>query len=303
VSEIEVRAGGRTVRVTHPDKVLFPDDGITKGELVAYYIRVAEVMVPHVRERPLTQHRWPDGLSGGDFWHKQIPQYFPEWIERVEVETNKGPQQQVLANEPAVLAYLAHQNCITPHTWMSRRGRLNEPDLLVFDLDPATERDFGSVRAGARLLRGILADLALVPFVKTTGSKGVHVTVPIRPDRDFEYVHGFAADVARVLVAEDPGHLTTEFYKRKREGRIFVDIHRNAFGQTAVPPYGVRARAGAPVAAPIEWDELGRVTPSRFTIRNLNRRLKQRGDPWAGMHRRARSLSRAEVQLRKLQPQ
>jgi bifunctional non-homologous end joining protein LigD len=300
VSEIEVQAGGRTVRVTHPDKVLFPADGITKGDLVDYYVRVGEVMIPHVRDRPLTQNRWPDGLSGEDFWHKQIPKYFPEWIERVEVETNKGPQQHVLANEPASLAYLANQNCITPHTWMSRRDRLNEPDLIVFDLDPATERDFGAVRAAARLLREILADLGLVPFVKTTGSKGLHVTVPIRPERNFESVHGFAATLAGVLVAEDPGHLTTEFYKRKRAGRIFVDIHRNAYGQTAAPPYAVRARPGAPVATPIEWDELGRVTPSRFTIQNLNRRLKQRGDPWAGMHRRARSLGRAEGRLRKL---
>jgi bifunctional non-homologous end joining protein LigD len=300
VSETEVQAAGRTVRLTHPDKVVFPADGITKRELVDYYVRVAEVMIPHVRDRPLTQHRWPDGLNGEDFWHKQIPKYFPEWIDRVDVETNKGPQQQVLANEPAVLAYLANQNCITPHTWMSRRDRLNEPDLIVFDLDPATERDFGAVRAAARLVRGILTDLGLIPFVKTTGSKGLHVTVPIRPDRDFESVHGFAAMLAKLLVNEDPGHLTTEFYKRKREGRIFVDIHRNAYAQTAVPPYAVRARAGAPVATPIEWDELGRVTPSRFTIRNLNRRLNQRGDPWGGMHRRARSLGRAEGRLRKL---
>ncbi|HKX25502.1 MAG TPA: non-homologous end-joining DNA ligase [Actinomycetota bacterium] len=302
MSETEVQAGGRRVRISHADKMLFPGDGITKGDLVDYYVRVAEVMVPHVRDRPLTQHRWPDGLGGEDFWHKQIPKYFPEWIERVEVETNKGPQQQVLANDPAVLAYLANQNCITPHTWMSRRDRLNEPDLIVFDLDPATERDFGAVRAAARLVREILTDLGLVPFVKTTGSKGLHVTVPIRPDRDFESVHGFAAMLAELLVNEDPGHLTTEFYKRKREGRIFVDIHRNAYAQTAVPPYAVRARAGAPVAAPIEWDELGRVTPSRFTIRNLDRRLRQRGDPWAGMHRRARSLGRAEGRLRKLLP-
>jgi bifunctional non-homologous end joining protein LigD len=302
VTETEIQAGGRTVRITHPDKVLFPDDGITKGELADYYVRVAEVMVPHVRDRPLTQHRWPDGLTGEDFWHKQIPKYFPEWIERVDVETNKGPQQQVLANDPATLAYLSNQNCITPHTWMSRRDRLNEPDLIVFDLDPASERDFGAVRAAARLVREILTDVGLIAFVKTTGSKGLHVTVPIRPERDFESVHGFAAALAGVLVAEDPGHLTTEFYKRKREGRIFVDIHRNAYAQTAVPPYAVRARAGAPVATPIEWDELGRVTPSRFTIRNLHRRLKQRGDPWAGMHRRARSLGRAEGRLRKLLP-
>jgi bifunctional non-homologous end joining protein LigD len=292
VTDLEVDAGGRRVRLTHPDKVLFPGEGITKRELAGYYVRVAEVMIPHVRDRPLSQHRWPGGLGGQDFWHKQVPGYFPDWIERVEVSTSKGPQQQVLANHPATLAYLANQNCITPHVWLSRKGRLHRPDLVVFDLDPASVRDFSAVRAGARILRDLLQDLGLTPFVKTTGSKGLHVTVPIEPEATFERVHEFAEGMAVRLVEEDPGRFTTEFYKEKRKGRVFVDIGRNAYGQTAVPPYAVRARSGAPVATPVTWDELGRIGPERFTIRNLFRRLGARGDPWEDIHDRAGSLPR-----------
>lgn len=302
MTDAEVEAGGRRVRISHPDKVLFPEDGITKLDLAEYYAAVAEVMLPHIRDRPLTQHRWPDGIGGQDFWHKQIPDYFPDWVERVEVRTNKGPQVQVVANEAATLAYLANQNCITPHVWLSRRDRLGQPDLIIFDLDPAGEEDFSAVRSGARILRGLLTDVGLVPFLKTTGSKGLHVTVPIRPGTPFDAVHAFAARVADLLVAEDPDRLTTEFYKRKRQGRVFVDIGRNAYAQTAVPPYAVRARSGAPVATPIEWEELGRVTPIRFTLRNLFRRLSRRGDPWSGMFRRARSFDRAARRLENLHP-
>jgi bifunctional non-homologous end joining protein LigD len=292
VTDFEVEAGGRRVRITHPDKVLFPGEGITKRDLAGYYVRVAEVMIPHVRHRPLSQHRWPGGLGGQDFWHKQVPGYFPDWIERVEVSTSKGPQQQVLANHPATLAYLANQNCITPHVWLSRKAHLHRPDLVIFDLDPASERDFSAVRAGARILRGLLQDLGLTPFVKTTGSKGLHVTVPIEPEETFEQVHAFAEGMAVRLVEEDPDRFTTEFYKEKRKGRVFVDIGRNAYGQTAVPPYAIRARSGAPVATPVAWEELGRIGPEHFTIRNLFRRLGARGDPWEDIHDRAGSLPR-----------
>lgn len=296
MTDYHIEAGGRTVRITHPDKILFPEDGLTKRDLAEYYVRVAEVMLPHVRDRPLTQQRFPDGIDGTDFWHKQIPGYFPAWIERAEVETSKGPQQQVVANEPATLGYLVNQNCITPHVWLSRRDRLHRPDLLVFDLDPADQRDFPTVRSGARTLRAILQDVGLVPYVKTTGSKGLHITVPIVPT-SFERVQAMAARVAELLVADSPGRFTSEFYKEKRRGRVFVDINRNAYGQTAVPPYAVRPRPGAPVATPVRWDELGRISPTRFSVRNLFRRLGRSGDPWRDMQRHAASLPEAAARL------
>lgn len=292
-----MEVAGREVTITHPDRVVFPKDGITKAQLVEYYVRVAEVMVPHVRDRPLTQQRFPSGIGGFVFWHKQIPDYFPDWVERVEVQTNKGPQTQVLANDPATLAYLANQNCVTPHTWLSRADRLNHPDVVIWDLDPASDRDFVSVRRGARMLREILENLGLVPFVKTTGSKGLHVVVPLDRRTAFEEAWSFARGVAELLVARDPQRFTLEFYKAKRAGRVFVDVNRNAYGQTAVPPYAVRPRPGAPVATPIVWEELGRVTPVKYTVRNLFRRLANRPDPWADLDRHARSLKEPRRRL------
>ena len=291
------RVGRRTVEITHPDRVLFPDDGVSKSDLVDYYLDVAPAMLPHLRDRPLSQHRWPQGIHGEDFWHKQIPGYFPDWIPRVEVETAKGPQEQVLCNEPATLAYLANQNCITPHVWTARADDLHHPDQLIFDLDPPGD-DFDPVREGALLLRGILEDLGLVPFVKTTGSKGLHVVAPLDRRASYDEVRSFAVRVATLLADRDD-RLTMEVRKAKRRGRVLIDIGRNAYGQTAVPPYAVRARAGAPVATPVGWDEdEGRsLTPRRYTVRNLSRRLAREGDPWAGMRRRRRSLRRAESAL------
>lgn len=292
MSRRALEVGGREVTVTHPDRVVFPRDGITKADLVDYYVRVAEVMLPHIRDRPLTQQRFPNGIDGFVFWHKQIPDYFPDWVERVEVETSKGPQTQVLANDPATLAYLANQNCVTPHVWLSRGDRLNHPDVVIWDLDPASGRDFVAVRRGARMLRDLLQEIGLIPFLKTTGSKGLHVVVPLDRRTPFDEIWRFAREVAELLVARDPRRFTLEFYKAKRAGRVFVDVNRNAYGQTAVPPYAVRPRPGAPVATPIGWEELGRVTPVKYTVRNLFRRLASRPDPWAAMAKEARSLAK-----------
>jgi bifunctional non-homologous end joining protein LigD len=286
----ERRVGRRTLTVTHPDKVMFPDDGITKAELVDYYVEVAAVMIPHIRDRPLTQQRFPDGIDGETFWHKQIPGYFPSWVPRVGVRTEKGPQEQILCNEAATLAYLANQNCITPHVWLSRADRLHQPDQIIVDLDPPGD-DFEPVRQGALLTKAILEDIGLAPFVKTTGSKGLHVAAPLRRGTDFEDVREFSRALAGVLAARDE-RLTTEVRKDKRRGRVFVDVGRNAYGQTAVPPYAVRARPGAPVATPLDWEEVRdrRLSPRRYTLRNLGRRLSRDGDPWKGMGRRARSF-------------
>jgi bifunctional non-homologous end joining protein LigD len=294
------KVGRRIIEITHPDRVLFPKDRITKADLVDYYARVAEVMVPHLRDRPLSQHQFPGGIEGGSFWKKQIPDHFPEWIGRVKVDTEKGPQVQILGNDAATLAYLANQNCITPHVWLSRADHLDRPDQITFDLDPPGE-DFAPVRDAALALREILDGLGLVPFAKTTGSKGLHVTAPLDRKADFEETRAFAHAVARILAEGDPDRLTMEVRKAKRRGRVFIDIGRNAYGQTAVPPYAVRARDGAPVATPLEWDEVPGLRSARtFTLRNLFRRLSRRSDPWGGMGRRARSLGRAAERLQRL---
>jgi bifunctional non-homologous end joining protein LigD len=294
---VKKRAGRRTIDITHPDKVLFPKDGVTKADLVDHYLRVADLMLPHVRDRPMSQHRWPDGIGGQSFWHKQAPGYFPDWIPRVEVRTEKGPQQQVLCNEQATLAYLANQNCITPHVWTARADDLRHPDQVIFDLDPPGD-DFRPVREGALLLKEMLEEIGLVPFVKTTGSKGLHVVAPLDRTGNYEEARAFSHRFAVAVVSRDR-RLTTEVRKNKRRGRIFVDTGRNAYGQTAVPPYAVRALDGAPVATPVTWEEVRKphLTPRRYTIETLPRRLSETGDPWKGMGRRRRSLHRAAALL------
>jgi bifunctional non-homologous end joining protein LigD len=295
-----VRAGRRTIEVSRPDKVLFPGDGITKADLVDHYLRVADVMLPHVRGRPVSMKRYPDGIEGPVFYQKRVPAFFPDWIPRVKVRTaQKGPQVHAVIRDRATLAFLANQACIEPHTWVSRVDALDHPDLLVFDLDPSAD-DLGMVRRGARALRAILERAGLVPFVKTSGSKGFHVVAPLDRSADYGAVRAFADGLAEVAAARHPNVFTIEFRKAKRRGRVFLDVMRNGYGATVIPPYAVRAFPGAPVAVPIEWDELGRVEPRTFTIATMARRLSRRGDPWAGIRRRARALGDPDRRLARI---
>ncbi len=295
-----VRAGRRSIEVSRPDKVLFPGDGITKTDLVDHYLRVADVMLPHVRGRPVSMKRYPDGIRGPVFYQKRVPGSFPDWIPRVEVRTErKGTQVHAVIGDRATLAFLADQACIEPHTWLSRADDLDHPDLLVFDLDPSTD-DLGVVRDCARALRALLERAELVPFLKTSGSKGVHVVVPLDRSADFTAVRAFSRGVAEVAAARDPDRFTTEHRKAKRRGRVYLDVMRNGYGATVIPPYGVRALPGAPVSVPVEWEELGRVEPRTYTIANLARRLSRKGDPWKGMRRRARALGDPDRRLARI---
>jgi len=296
---VAVKAGRRTVEISKPEKVLFPDDGITKADLASHYERVAEAMLPHVRERPAHMHRFPEGLGGEGFVHKNVPEHFPDWIETVEVPKKDGTVTHPVIGDAATLVYLADQATITPHVWLSRVDGLDRPDLMIFDLDPSGE-DFGQVREAARSVRELLEEVGLPPYLKTTGSRGVHVVVPLDRSAGFDEVRELARDVARLAASHDPEHLTTETRKDKRRGRLFVDWLRNAYAQTAVPPYAARARPGAPVATPIEWEELGRVESRSYTIGNIGRRLGSKDDPWRGLWGRARSIGGAREKLDRL---
>jgi bifunctional non-homologous end joining protein LigD len=289
------------VEITHPDRMLFPEDGITKADLVDYYAAVAEVMVPHLKGRPLTLWRYPRGIDEQGFVQQDFAGALPDWMDSAEVTKEGGTVVHPVADRREALVWLANQNCITPHSWLSRQDRLDEPDLIVFDLDPSTS-DFAPVRAAARACADVLDDLGLASYLKTTGSRGLHVVVPVSPGPDFDTVRQFARDVARVVADDDPAHLTVEQRKDKRGDRIYLDVMRNAYAQTAVAPYAVRARRGAPVATPLEWDELRSrsLRPDRFTIRDVPKRLSEQGDPWADMRRRARSLTRPMQRLAKL---
>jgi bifunctional non-homologous end joining protein LigD len=286
------------VEITHPEKVLFPADGITKGDLASYYERVAPWMLPHVRGRPVSMQRFPDGIEGKGFFHKDVPGYFPAWVRRVEVPKADGTVTHAVASDARTLVYLAGQNCITPHVWLSRADRLWQPDRIVFDLDPPGD-DFAAVRRAAAWTGELLRELDLVPFAQVTGSKGIHVWAPLRRRASGGDVRAFAGDAAALLAERHPDELTVEFRKAKRQGRILVDVARNSYAQTVVPPYAVRPRPGAPVATPLDWDELSdpKLRPDRWTLRTVLRRLAAKGEPWAEMQTFARGISRGRKRL------
>ncbi len=285
---------GHEITVSNPDKVLFPEDGITKGDLVDYYRRIADRMLPHVRDRPLHMNRFPDGIGGIAIQQKRVPDSFPPWIKRATVDLHKGGAiTHAVIDNAATLVYLANYNMITAHVWLSRIQTPEQPDQLIFDLDPSDE-DFGLVRRTALKLKSLLEDLALIPFVKTTGSRGLHVVVPIAVGPSFEEAHLFADSVGQRLAASDPEHLTTEFMKQKREGRLFIDLNRNAYAQTAVAAYSVRARHAAPIAMPMAWPDVESDTlrPDGVRIRSVWDWLTARDDPWKQMESGRRPLPR-----------
>jgi bifunctional non-homologous end joining protein LigD len=293
-----VKPPATVVKISNPDKVLFPEDGITKAELVEYYRQIGPVMLKHIRDRPVMMQRFPDGIHGDGFIQQQIPEYFPDWIHRVTVRKERGTVTHAMCNNVASLVYMANQACITLHAWLSRADRIDYPDQMIFDLDPSGD-DFDEVRASALSLREIVGALGLASFVKTTGLFGAHVVVPLDRSATFDEVRAFAREVSDELVIRSPQRWTTELRKEKRGGRLLVDIMRNAYGQTAVAPYAVRAFAGAPVAMPLTWRDIerGAVGPRTFTIRNVSEYLHTNGDPWNGMARRARSIGLARRRL------
>lgn len=290
--------GNYTVELSNEDKVLFPESGMTKGELIDYYEKIADTMLPHLQDRPVTLQRFPDGIDKEGFYQKSISDYFPDWIERETVSKENGKVTHVICNNTATLVYLANQACITPHVWTSRRSKPHHPDLMVFDLDPPSD-DFTPVRQAARALHELLGDLDLRSFVKTTGSKGAHVVVPLDKRANFDTVRDIGQRIAKKMAEQDPDEWTTEQRKDKRKGRVFIDTNRNAYGQTAVTPYAVRARENAPVATPLHWDELddSDLTSTSFTIKSMFRRLGQTDDPWKNIYRHQQSLEKAEKKL------
>jgi bifunctional non-homologous end joining protein LigD len=286
--------------ITHPEKVLFPDDGITKGELAAYYEMIAPFMIPHIRMRPITMVRYPQGIEKSSFWQKDVSKGFPEWLQRVEVPKKDGTVHHPVVTDTRSLLWLANQNSITLHVWTSRAPKLYHPDICVFDLDPSKD-DPEAVRAAALALRDLLDELGLPCWIKTSGSKGFHIVIPLDGKAGFSDVASFSNAVARILVERDPKTLTQEFSKADRRGRIYVDAGRNAYSATFAAVYAVRAKTGAPVSAPCTWEEVEsrNVSPRSFTLRTMAGRVAEVADLWADMPRRGRSLRRAIEQVKR----
>jgi bifunctional non-homologous end joining protein LigD len=289
----EIEVGGRTIAVKNLDKPLFPAKGklpeVSKGAVIDYYRRVAETMLPHLQGRPVSLQRCPDGIEDC-FFQKDVPDYFPDWIARAELPAENKSVHYLRVEDAATLVYIANQGAIALHVGLAPVDKPQHPDRLIFDLDPSTD-DFSQVRWAAGVLRGAFEEMEMPSFVMTTGSRGLHVVVPLDRSADFEATRTFGRDMAARLAKRHPERLTVEQRKDKRGGRIFLDVLRNAYGQTAVAPYSLRTKPGAPVATPLDWDEVdGDLHPDGWSPRNLFRRLSQKNDPWSGMQRRAVKL-------------
>jgi bifunctional non-homologous end joining protein LigD len=284
-------ARGRAT-ITHGDRVLFPDDGITKADLADYYRSVGDTIVRHLARRPLMLQRFPDGIGAGGFYQKNVGRGVPDWIESVTVDKEGGVVDHPLVDDVESLLALTNLSTVSFHRWLSRVDRLDRPDLVVIDLDPSSD-DFDVVRRAARRTRALFEELDLAPYLQVTGSRGIHVVAPLNRSADTETVARFAYDAAELLAARYPDELTAAHRKADRGGRLYVDTARNGWAQTSVAPYSLRPRPGAPAAVPITWDELDdpALRPDGWTIATVPARLADSGDPWSAMSRHARSVT------------
>jgi bifunctional non-homologous end joining protein LigD len=295
----EIRIGRRAVRVTHPERVLFPDDGVTKGDLVSYYVHVGPVIVPHLRDRPFTLKRYPHGIHGQAYFHKQAPKGKPPWVPTRQFRTwpREGGSRLVdfaLVNEPAAVAWMVQMNCIDMNAWYSRVDKPERPDYVVFDLDPPESRNgFEQAIRVAHLVREALEGLELRSYVKTSGADGIHVLVPITRRSSYAETYELAERISRGLETENPGLVTTEWLKKKRRG-VLVDHRQNGHGKTIAAAYSVRPKPGAPVSTPLRWEELGeKVRPRDFGRREALERIERHGDLFAPVLRGGQSLGAA----------
>jgi bifunctional non-homologous end joining protein LigD len=289
----------RPVRLSNVDKPFFPADGYTKGDLIQYYSSVAPVLLPHLAGRPISMSRYPDGIEGPSFYEKRAPGHQPDWMRTVPVPSDSqgGSIDFLLADSREALMWFANMGCVEVHPFHSRSEQLDRPDYAIFDFDPSEGSEWGQVVAAAKLLEIALRQLGLVGYPKLSGSRGLHVYVPLEPNHDYARVRRFVGEVGAYLAAANPDDITMEWDKPKRKGRVFVDHNRNASGQTVASAYSVRPRPGAPVAAPLSWDEVGKVSNGDITVVNLWDRLQRFGDLFAPVVSGGQTLDSAEKAL------
>ena len=292
------------VKLTSPDRVLYPDDGITKGDLFEYYRDVAPALVPHLRDRPFTMKRYPHGIGGEIFFQKQAPRGMPSWIKTRQFTTHprEGGSRLVdfpLVNSPEGVLWMVQMNCVDMNAWYSRVDKPHRPDFVLFDLDPP-DGGFALAIEVAQLIRALLEELGLPGYVKTSGADGIHVIAPITRRSTFEQTYHFAEQASRLLEERHPGKLTTEWLKKKRQG-VLVDHRQNGWGKTIASVYSVRPKPGAPVSTPLRWEELtADVRPRDFTMAVARRRLDEHGDLFAVVLDDPRPLAPAQRALDKL---
>ena len=308
MADLELPVGRRRVRVTHPDRVLFPGDGVTKGDLAEYYAAIGDAIVPHLRERPFTLKRYPYGIRGQPYFAKQAPKGKPSWIPTRQFRTwpREGGSRLVdftLVNEPAAVVWMVQMNCIDMNAWYSRVDKPDRPDFVLFDLDPPDSRDgFAEAIRVAHLIRGALEELELRSYVKTSGADGIHVLLPITRRATFPQTYEFAELLSRQLEAGHPGLVTTEWLKKKRRG-VLVDHRQNGHGKTIASVYSLRPKPGAPVSTPLRWEELTeRVRPRDFGRREALDRVAKYGDLFKPVLKGGQALAPALGRLRAEKP-
>jgi bifunctional non-homologous end joining protein LigD len=289
----------RDIALSRLDKELFPVDHLTKRDVIDHYRAVADAMVPHLAGRPLVLRRYPDGIDAGGFVQQEASPHFPDWLTTVDAPRRggSGSVEHVVCGDAATLLYLANQATVEFHTWLSTTRDLERPDRLVIDIDPPQGAGVAAVRRVARGLHDVFGSVGLTPFVQATGGRGFHVVAALDGSADFDEVRGLAQDLADHLAAQDPDHLTTAARKQRRGDRIYLDVNRNAYGQTFIAPYSLRARGGAPVATPLDWSELGRTTPDRYRPPGIRRRLARKADPWVALDDHAAAPAAARTRL------
>jgi len=304
VSDVELRAGRRRIRLTSPDKLLFPGDGVTKRDLADYYAEIGPTLVPHLRDRPFTLKRYPYGIHGQPYFAKQAPKGKPAWVPTRQFRTwpREGGSRLVdfaLVNEPAAAVWMVQMNCIDMNAWYSRVDKPDRPDFVLFDLDPPESRNgFAQAVQVAHLIREALERLELRSYVKTSGADGIHVLVPITRRATYKETYDFAELVSRGVEAEHPGLATTEWLKKKRRG-VLVDHRQNGHGKTIASVYSVRPKPGAPVSTPLRWEELGeKVRPRDFGMREALARVEKHGDLFEPVLRGGQALGPALRALR-----
>lgn len=289
-------------KTTHSEKILFPKSKITKGRLIAYYESIAADMLPYMKDRPLTLHRFPNGIEKKGFFQKNASDYFPDWIRTEKIKKKGGWVNHVICDCEETLIYLVGQGTITFHITLSTLDKLDYPDKLIFDLDPPNG-SFEHVTESAQILRSLLeSELGLIAYPMLTGSSGIHLVVPLDRSENFDGVRTLAKNVAQYLAKEYPNEFTVEMRKDQRKGKLFLDYLRNSYAQTAVCPFSVRAFENAPVAAPIGWNELqnGLVSAQTFTIDTILNRRKHISDPWEDFDKKPYCLGDAKSKLEKL---
>ena len=288
-----IKINNRDIQIKRKAKIFFPKKEISKKNIIDYYKKIAPIIHPHLKDRPINLLCIPEGVNQQSFYQKKIPKHYPSWLKATNIPLKQGgSQKQLLINDTETLIYLVSQGCITPHTWLSRHHRINYPDRLIFDIDPSKELDFKKVKKAAALIKTFLP----IAFLMTTGGKGLHIIVPLDAKNDFDETREQAKKFAKNISNEYPKQFTANSRKEKRKGKIFIDYLRNSFGQTTAPPYSLRSKPGAPVATPIEWKELTNIeSPKQYTLKNIFKRLSKKGDIWKEIDKNKISVKRIKL--------